>query len=49
MTVIELINMLNDMPHNSQVYIDLNGDKGTRTPRPEMEWNDFAGNYLVVL
>lgn len=48
MTVIELINTLKDMPHNARIYIDLEAH-GTRTPRPEMEWNDIAENYLVVL
>lgn len=49
MTVIELINQLKDMPHNAQIYIELNNDAGTRTPRPEMEYNDLAENYAVVL
>ena len=49
MTVIELINQLKDMPHNAQIYIELDGDRVARTPRPEMEWNDHAENYLVVL
>ena len=49
MTVIELINTLKVMPHNAQVYIDPTDEIFTRTPRPEMEWNDNAGNYLVVL
>ena len=49
MTVIELINTLKDMPHNALVMIDPTDDHVTRTPRPEMEWNDHAENYLVVL
>lgn len=51
MTVIELINTLKDMPHNARVYVELDTDtgKGTRSPHPEMEWNDHAENYLVVL
>lgn len=48
MTVIELINKLNDMPHSGQVYIDLEAH-GTRRPQPEMEYNDLAENYVVVL
>lgn len=49
MTVIELINQLQDMPHNALVMIDPIYDHVTRTPRPEMEWNDHTENYLVVL
>lgn len=51
MTVIELINTLKDMPHNAQIYVELDTDtgKGTRSPHPEMEYNSLAENFLVVL
>ena len=50
MTVIELINTLKDMPHNAQIKVASGEVLGTyRAPQPEMEYNDLAGNYLVVL
>ena len=49
MTVIELINQLKDMPHNAQIYVEVNSDTFKLESNPEMVWNDHAENYLVVL
>lgn len=45
MTVIELIRILDDMPHNAKVYIE----EGNRTPCPEMEFDDVTGKYDVII
>lgn len=47
MTVIELIKILNDMPHNSKVYKVAYGI--VLDPRPEMVWDDENSKYEVVL
>lgn len=48
MTVIELINLLQDMPHNANIRVEVS-DCMSRDPRPEQVWNDYAENYFVVV
>lgn len=49
MTVIELIRILDDMPHNSRVRIGLSNIEEIQDPNPQIEWNDDNGKYEVVL
>lgn len=52
MKVIELIHILNDMPHNAQVHIiehESDGKQNPVTPHPEMVWNDNLGKWDVLL
>lgn len=48
MKVIDLIRVLNDMPHNSEIRVEVS-DCEVRNPRPEQVWNDFEENYFVVI
>ena len=49
MTVIELIRILDDMPHNSKVYIMVDGRARVLETTPEMVWDDENGKYVVLL
>lgn len=51
MTVIELIKILDDMPHNSQVMFTapLDTANAETIPNPQMEWDDENGKYVVLL
>lgn len=49
MKVIELIRILNDMPHNAEIKVMENNDKDFRNPQPESVWNDIAENYVIVI
>lgn len=47
MTVIELINKLNDMPHNANIWVM--DDQQPVEPEPEMVWNDGLGKWDLIL
>lgn len=50
MTVVELIEALQVMPHNAEVHLPNDeGITGKMVRPPEQVWNDFAENYVVVL
>lgn len=51
MKVIELINLLRDMPHNANVMFSapLNTAEAETIPRPEMVWDDDNSKWVVAL